>query len=973
MPTDRLQRRRRWWLPAVAAALLLLAYALAGFVGLPWLIRTTAGEEAERLGRHIGIGEVRFNPFTLELGIDALKLSEADGAPLIAFESLYVDVDLLRSIRELTPVLASLRCTAPDIALLIAVDGSLNWSRLFPPSAEPEKKQSATLPRLRIAELSISKGRVALEDRSRPQAFASVIEPVDFSLRDFGTEAAHENLYEFSAAAQTGEKLSWSGRFSLQPFASQGHFSLSQLQASTLVRYLQDQLPVHLVSGSGELAGAYQLTLSPQLNLDLQIPQIRLRQLALAESARAAPSLSLNELVLNGLRVSLQKHEVELQNVAIRQLHADVQRGADGSLNLSRLYAPPAPAATAKPAAASQDSSPPWRVAVQRIALVDNDIRVRDHRVEPAVQIALSPLNATIGGLSSDLAKPLQIAATVAINRSGKLQLQGSVGLQPLSAQLVLDVGSVDLSVLQPYLATRSGVTLQTGLLSASGGLSYLQKPQPAPAQIDFNGDAKLSQLRIDDRAQKQELLKWRDLRVAGIAYHSVPAGLSIERVDLLEPATRVTISPTREINIVTALAAPDSATATEAPTESATEPQPKVTAADTTPTLPWKVGKVHVEQGQMRFTDLSIDPNFSAGIFALSGDIGPLTSDAAVHAKIDLAGKVDEFAPVLISGELAPTRFDRYSDIRMSFQNMDLVRFNPYSGRFAGYNIVKGKLGTELHYQIHDRQLEAEHHVVLDQLEFGDATGSKDAVPLPIKLATALLKDRHGVIDLALPVRGSLDDPAFDIGAMIGKVLSNLLVKAVSAPFTALAALFGGNGEELAYVNFAAGSADLSPAEQGKLDQLAQALIERPGLKLDIPMAALEPQDGDALARQQLQSRMASLSRPGDDGAKSHLKALEQLHQQLLGTEPDYRDVPADSTGDGKITARTQSAETALLQKLGPGTAQIGRLAADRARHVQAAILAHSEIQPERVFLTARPSASVAADGGVRIELSLQ
>jgi hypothetical protein len=54
----------------------------------------------------------------------------------------------------------------------------------------------------------------------------------------------------------------------------------------------------------------------------------------------------------------------------------------------------------------------------------------------------------------------------------------------------------------------------------------------------------------------------------------------------------------------------------------------------------------------------------------------------------------------------------------------------------------------------------------VVDQLEFGDKTESKDAVSLPIKLAVALLKDRNGVIDLNIPVNGTLDDPKFRSGA---------------------------------------------------------------------------------------------------------------------------------------------------------------------------------------------------------------
>ncbi|MDB5972717.1 MAG: hypothetical protein JWQ90_5167 [Hydrocarboniphaga sp.] len=964
MQIDRTRSRRRWRLAAAGAALV-GAYALAGFFGLPWLIRTIAGDEVDKLGRKLEIGAIRFNPFSFELGIDALKLSEADGKPLLAFDALYANLDILHSIIERGAVLTTLRWTAPDIALLIDADGSINWNKLIPPSPDPAKPESAGVPHVRIGELIIEKGRVGLEDRSRPQAFSTTLAPIEFTLRDFRTEPSYENLYEFSAAATSGETLSWSGTFSVQPIASKGHFSLSKLRSSTLVAYLQNQLPVHLVSGSGELSGDYQLTLAPSLALDLQIPLISLHQLALAETAQAAPTVSIAELALQGLSVSLAKREANLQRIAITQFRADVQRNADGSVNLSRLYTPP----TAGTKPADDASAAPWRATIQRVDLIDNDIRITDHGVQPAIQIALNPLTASITGLSSELAAPLHVDASVNINRKGTLRLQGDVGLQPVSTKLSVDAAGIDLSVLQPYLATRTSLRLKTGLLAVKGELAYLQKEAPSEPQLDFSGAAGLSQLNVEDRALKQDLLSWRDLRLAGIDYHSQPARLSVERVDLVEPSARVTISPSREINVTSALVPPGAAPA------SASAPQAAASENKSAPALPWQIKQIHVSKGQMRFTDLSIDPNFSAGIFALGGDITQLSSDAAVHAKIELAGKVDEFAPVLISGELVPSRFDHYSDISLSFRNMDLVRFNPYSGRFAGYNIVKGKLTTDLHYQIRDRELVAEHHVVLDQLEFGDATGSKDAVPLPIKLAVALLKDRHGVIDLALPVRGSLDDPAFHVGAMVGKVLTNLLAKAVTAPFSALAALFGG-GDELAYVNFAPGSAALSEAESAKLDHLAQALIERPALKLDIPMAEAAEQDAAALARQELDRRVPAAASAGaspQNTPSQRLRALEQLHRELLVAAPGYDAMPAAGDADARLAARTGLVETALLQKLAPDAAAIDRLAADRARSVQAAVLAHTDIPPERIFLTGRHAASLGGDGAVRMELSLQ
>jgi hypothetical protein len=263
---------------------------------------------------------------------------------------------------------------------------------------------------------------------------------------------------------------------------------------------------------------------------------------------------------------------------------------------------------------------------------------------------------------------------------------------------------------------------------------------------------------------------------------------------------------------------------------------------------MPVRIRQVVIENGDMDFADLSIQPNFSAAIAGLAGTVTGLSSAPATRAQVKLTGSVDRFAPVDISGQINLLSTTAYSDIAMNFRNMELTTFNPYSGKYAGYNIAKGKLTTELHYKVEKRELDLQHHIVLDQLEFGDATNSKDAVPLPVRLAVALLKDRDGIIDINLPVSGSMDDPEFHVGRIIWKAILGLLTKIVTAPFDAIASLFGG-GPDLSYVDFAPGSAALAPGETDRIDMLASALSQRPNLRLDIPLQTLSPADDAALA----------------------------------------------------------------------------------------------------------------------------
>jgi hypothetical protein len=247
-------------------------------------------------------------------------------------------------------------------------------------------------------------------------------------------------------------------------------------------------------------------------------------------------------------------------------------------------------------------------------------------------------------------------------------------------------------------------------------------------------------------------------------------------------------------------------------------------------------IGLVSIDKASANFADYSLQPNFVTGIQELSGTIKGLSSKKESRATVKLDGKVDAYAPVTIDGEINYLSADAYTDLKLAFDNMELTTFTPYSGKFAGYHIDKGKLSVRLAYHIEDRKLDAQHKIILDQLQLGERIESKDATSLPVKLAVALLKDRNGVIDLDLPVSGSLDDPKFRLGPLIWKVVVNLVTKIVTAPFALLGSLFGG-GEEVNQLTFAPGTIELQGESQARVDSVAKALRERPGLSLEVPI----------------------------------------------------------------------------------------------------------------------------------------
>jgi hypothetical protein len=728
--------------------------------------------------------------------------------------------------------------------------------------------------------------------------------------------------------------------------------------------------------------------------LEVAFPKIAMRELAIAERKGGAVLVALPSVDVDGVDMSYSRRSVTMKKIALNGAHINLQRESDGSLNLSRLMGAPAPVApptpassrdTAVPTSTSASASTPWQVGIETIQLSESAVTVVDNAVTPAAHFELQPIALTIDRWSTADDATVHFDTDIGIEK-GKFTAQGDVKLTPLDAKLNFKLDGFALPSIQSYLSQNAQLTLHSGTLNVQGGLAYADQPKAAPS-FKFAGDVRIDSLKTTDTLANEEFVNWQRLAISGIALTNNPDRLSIEQIVVREPYARVIIAADQTTNVSHVLSARGD-TSTDSGGAKTTGPAPEngkqvpaaaAQAADKP--MPMRIKSVQVINGSANFADFSVQPSFATGILELNGTVKGLSSDPASRAQVKLDGKVDRYAPVDISGEVNMLAAAKFTDIALKFANMELTTFNPYSGKFAGYNISKGKLSTELHYRVQDRKLDAQHHIVIDNLEFGAKTDSKDAAPIPLKLAVALLKDRNGVIDLNLPVGGSLDDPQFRIAPIVWQALVGVLKKIAMAPFAAIGALFGG-GDELAYVDFDPGSAALSAVEGEKLKKVAQGLIERPELRLNIPLTTVDARDGEALAQKALIALLPpALAGATDDPTTKpqRVAAFETSLKKITGAPVVY---PASDPALPKpdpvalLDAKLEFLQQALLKTLKPDSNALDSLARQRANAVQAAVLANTALDAQRVFLTNEQNKKEAKDvsqNAVRMAMELE
>lgn len=973
-----LGKRGKWTLGVLLA--LVGIYALAGFVWAPGFVRQTLVKQLDRnLGVTPGVGAIKVNPFLVSVEIDDFSIPDAQTHALLGFKRLYVEMGVLRSLLHGSPVFSDIEIDDPYTHVRVSPAGALNFAALQPRQPTAPVAPGAPLPKLIVAQLKVANGVASYEDDSRPTPFTVELKPIEFELHEFST-GSKGGRFTLSGESLNHERLDWQGHVSLQPLASDGEFRVSNLQAVTVWKYLKDQLSLVVSSGVVNLDGHYDFALRDQPDLKLRIENVAVTDLGVRPDPTSADWITLPTLKVRGSALDLRARSLDVDAVELDDASVKVWLERDGSVNLARLAAGPATGgAGAGAGAGAGGASPPvhsadapWHAVVRDFKLNNATLAAEDRSGQPVLPLSVTPLNLVLTHVSLDEGSPIQVDLDAHLNGSGVLKVSGSVTAHPAAADLNVTLAAFPLPSLQPFMTRQTSITVLDGQLGAA--LHVQQKPsRRGPGTLAATGRVTVDHLHTVDNTLRDDLVNWDRLTVTGLSVQHRPDRVAIDTITVLKPYARAIVEPDRSLNIGRALRPPGADASTEPAVAAA--PGRKARPAVAAATLPVTIRKVVVTNGQAQFTDLSIQPNFSTGIAALNGTVLGLSSAPESRSLIDLQGQVDEYSPVTIAGTANFLGAKDYLDLDMTFRNMELTTFNPYSGKFAGYNITKGKLTTELKYKIDDRRLDARHHITIDQLEFGAKTDSKDAVSLPIKLAVALLKDRHGVIDLDIPITGTLDDPKFRLGPVIWKVVVNLLTKIVTSPFTLLGKLFGG-GPDMQFIDFNAGSAALDAAARQKITAMTKALVERPQLQIELPIAVAAAADRPAIVEQHYAQELAQLGGSGsvaDEAAQ--VKALTRLYTRDLGAAPQFPAPPAPAAGVPPVDVKAEQIkflQQAIHDHIVVSDDDLKSLAQARAQALQQALLSDGQVDPTRVFLVANDK--VQAQGqAVRLELTLR
>ncbi len=942
---------------------LFLLYSVFGWLILPHIAESQLKSQLKAIaGWQVDVERIRFNPYRLALEVDALTADDSDGERVVAWQKLYANYNLVALFKGVI-ALDEIALQHPYVRLTLDENGTTNFQKDFvsdaPAEETPEEEDGEPI-KLFFGDIRVSDGRIDVDDWSQGEEFNFELKPVSLELTNFGTHNNEGGDYNLRLSLGQGQILDWQGQFGIAPFYSRGKLALKNIRSQSFWHYVKDYSPFWLHQALVSAEAEYDTRGKEGITLTIEQGGVRIDQLDARLSAASEQTLfGAEQLTIGPVGLSLDDRKISLGNLIIAAPTVNAELSADGQLNLlSALVdnkdeddAPAVQPAQATAAnsnesaslSGSQEDDTGWQWQLDRFVLNQGTINWDDFSLNQPARVQVAAMDIAVQDLNQDLSRLSPYAVQFELADS-KHQLKGLVAPQPFVLQGELSVQQLPMNLIQPYLAETAKVQIETGTLSLEGQYTLEQKDM-------LDGEIALSlsvdELNTSDTGMQKPLAGMRQLSMAPISIQLNPLSIAIGEVAVQDPFGEIVIDENGLVNVAQ-LGVNASTNDTENPQladqtdenapEKADDSEPPATGPNIT------VERFVLKQGRVNFSDSSQTPPFSTYLAELDGEILGLDSQSPKSSDLILTGKVDQFGSLSSQGKLNLFDPAQPSEFKVQVQNINLSSLSTYGARYMGYPIDKGKLDLDLDYIIQQSTLKASNHIVIDNLELGSRSDSKEALKLPLPLALGILENTRGVIDIKLPVSGDLNDPGFSLGNILFTAFTNLLTKAIASPFTILGSIIEG-GADLSEVRFEPGIAQLSPSENQRLRQLAEALNKRPNLNLEIRGQADRKADLAALRAQRLEEALATIS---EDGALEKRKELagQWSQEEAFATLTQQF---AEQTGSD---AHLAAIDTMLRDSIEIEDVVFLQLAKQRAQAVLRNLSEQHEIASERLFV---------------------
>ncbi|MBU1055470.1 MAG: DUF748 domain-containing protein [Proteobacteria bacterium] len=824
----------------IGTLVFIVVYTVFGFFILPSILKSILTKNlTESLHRTVSIEDIKTNPYIISAKVKGLVIKDQQNQDIFAsIAELYINAQI-ESLLKKALVIKEISVSKPYVNIIHKTSQQYNFSDLIQENGAKEDTKKEPF-RFYLGNIQVSGGQINFFDLPKNKQHKA--SDISFALLFLSNMKKSDDIFvqPYFRANINGTALVIEGKS--KPFAGSletvFNINLKGIEIPYYMDYLPKEIEVKIPSG----------TLDAQANIEYIQPRdkspafhvsgtLGLNNLKIYDT-KDLPLIFISGLSIKIADIAFPERNAHLSGIDITNPELYIRRDKSGEINLNAIIRK----INAQETEAKTESQP-FPIQIDQVKLKSGNLYFLDESTSDPVNLAADNLN--ISAHNIDTTKGGMAELSCRLNKKGMISTKAIFAIDPLKCDSEISIEGMEPAWVQSYFTDQIRVIVTKGRVSTKGTFTMKQDNMKHP-QISYKGSAVLSDFASVDKENKDDFFKINTLNFNTLDAGFNPTYVDIKEISLNDFFAGIVVNADGKLNLN------------------------NVVKQDQNSTIPRKeennksiekirIGKVSVNNGNIRFVDRSINPNYSTELVNIKGSITGLTSLETEAAKVELSGKLDNTSPLSITGSINPLKDDLFVDLHTSFKDIDLSSESPYSGKYMGYTINKGKLSLDLKYLINKKKLDSQNDVFIDQFTFGNSVDSPDATSLPVSLAVSLLKDYQGKINLKLPVSGRTDDPEFSVWKVIVKMLVNLVGKAATSPFSLLTSLYPG-ADQLSNVNFDFGTADLSPQSEDKLQLLQKILTDKPLVSLEVKGYADKDKDRQAIIQYLFEKKKLSI-----------------------------------------------------------------------------------------------------------------
>ena len=558
------------------------------------------------------------------------------------------------------------------------------------------------------------------------------------------------------------------------------------------------------------------------INVFLHDSNLTLSQFSLSKKSNREKLVQFKAFNLNGIELDLSKKKLSIAQSVITNANLYAQRYHNKKLNFENLIVPKITKKSTKQQKKAKKSKP-FDIELKHFAIKNAKVMFKDRIFEPSTKNIVDRIHFDAYNLKLKKNSWLKYKLAARVNHQGLLKASGILRHSPLKEKGTLELRNIGLKKFNPYIQKKTFVHIDDGKISLKSKTHYAQSRKHP--DLKLNGIFTLKDFFVSDSRNKQFILSLIDLKLKSFTFEYNPNRFYADEVDLTSFYVDARVDEKRQMNLSKLIKQ-------ETQTKKELKKESKSKEANN---FAFKIFKVKVNSGSARYEDDSLPLKFKTNIHDVNGEIYSISNNPDETSYIDMSGEIDKYGSTKLKGSLNSANPKTYMDLDFNFKNLDLNNLSPYSASFAGHELDAGKMYLDLGYKIKDSKIIGQNSIKVKNIKVGKEIEDENITVLPLGFLVALLEDSDGIIDIDMPVQGDINAPDFKYGTLIWRTFSNLIQKAITAPFSFLGSMLGMDGDTLKSVNFEEGSIAILPEEREKLDNIAKMMQKRPKITLHI------------------------------------------------------------------------------------------------------------------------------------------